>query len=76
MTFRFLVDECLSPHLVAMAVAAGHVESTCVRDRGLAGSKDWRLIDYVVAGDFTLARTSMEQVMTSMTKRDARRVSR
>jgi predicted nuclease of predicted toxin-antitoxin system len=54
MTILFLIDECLSPELVLMAVKAGHVESTCVRDRGLAGTKDWKLIEYVVAGDFTL----------------------
>ncbi len=30
MTFRFLIDECLSPELVQLAVAAGHLESTCV----------------------------------------------
>jgi hypothetical protein len=54
MKFRFLVDECLSPELVQMAVKAGHVESTCVRDRGLSGTKDWKLIEHVVAGDFTL----------------------
>lgn len=54
MSFRFLIDECLSPELVQMAVAAGHIESTCVRDRGLAGTKDWKLIEHVVAGDFTL----------------------
>lgn len=54
MTFRFLVDECLSPELVQMAVKAGHVESTCVRDRGLSGTKDWKLIEHAVAGDLTL----------------------
>jgi predicted nuclease of predicted toxin-antitoxin system len=54
MKFRFLVDECLSPELVQMADKAGHVESTCVRDRGLSGTKDWKLIEHVVAGDFTL----------------------
>jgi hypothetical protein len=54
MTFRLLIDECLSPELVHMAVAAGHVESTCVRNRGWAGSKDWQLIEYVVANDYTL----------------------
>lgn len=54
MTFRFLIDECLTPELVQMAIDAGHVESTCVRDRGLAGTKDWVLIEHVVAGDFTL----------------------
>ena len=54
MMLRFLIDECLSPELVQMAVQAGHIESTCVRDRGLSGTKDWKLIEHVVAGDFTL----------------------
>jgi hypothetical protein len=54
MTFKFLIDECLSPELAQMAVEAGHKESTCVRDRGLAGTKDWKLIEYVVANDYTL----------------------
>ena len=54
MTFRFLIDECLSPELAQLAIDAGHGESTCVRDRGLAGTKDWKLIQHVVANDFTL----------------------
>jgi len=54
MTHRFLIDECLSPELVQMAIHAGHIESTCVRDRGLSGTKDWKLIEHVVTGDFTL----------------------
>lgn len=54
MTLRFLIDECLSPELVQVACDYGYVESTCVRDRGLAGTKDWELIKYVVAHDFTL----------------------
>ena len=54
MRLRFLIDECLTPELVQMAIEAGHVESTCVRDRGLAGTKDWKLVEHVVAGDFTL----------------------
>ena len=57
MTFRFLIDECLSPDLVQLAVAAGHVESTCVRNRGWAGTKDWQLIEHAVAGDYTLVST-------------------
>lgn len=54
MTFRLLIDECLSPELARLAVQAGHVESTCVRDRGWTGTKDWKLIAYVVEGDYTL----------------------
>lgn len=51
---RFLFDECLWPDLVRIARAAGHLESTCVRDRGLAGMPDHELIEFAVNGDFTL----------------------
>jgi len=44
MSLRLLIDECLSPDLVDLAVAAGHAQSTCLRDRGLLGTQDWRLI--------------------------------
>lgn len=54
MRLRLLIDECLSPELVHMAVAAGHVESTCVRDRGWSGTKDWKLVILAVEGDYTL----------------------
>jgi hypothetical protein len=54
MTFKFLIDECLSPALVQQAVEAGHVESTCVRDRGLAGTKDWQQTKIAAEGNFTL----------------------
>lgn len=51
---KLLIDECLSPELVDMAIAAGYMGSTCVRDRGLAGAKDWQLIEFAVGEDFTL----------------------
>lgn len=54
MSFKFLIDECLSPELVEFAVMAGHYESTCVRNRGWLGLKDHELIERVVAEDFTL----------------------
>ena len=54
MSFKLLIDEYLSPALVAMAQAAGHLESTWVRDRGWLGVKDWMLIEHVVKEDFTL----------------------
>ena len=54
MSFKLLIDECLSPELVDLARDAGHVESTCARDRGLLGKKDWELMVVVVSGDFTL----------------------
>ncbi|HEX2541501.1 MAG TPA: DUF5615 family PIN-like protein [Caldimonas sp.] len=54
MTFKFLIDECLSPELVDVALLAGHFESSCVRNRGWLGLKDRELIEKVVAEDFTL----------------------
>lgn len=49
---KFLVDECLSPELVQKAIEHGYYESTCVRNRGWAGAKDYDLIQRVVAEDF------------------------
>jgi hypothetical protein len=54
MSFKLLIDECLSPELVEMAIVAGHLESTCVRNRGWLGLKDHQLIQRVVAEDLTL----------------------
>jgi hypothetical protein len=52
---RLLIDECLSPELAQLAIDAGHVESTSVRDRGRLGPKDWELMEYVIQEDFILA---------------------
>jgi hypothetical protein len=54
MSLKLLIDECLSPELVEMAVQAGYLQSTCVRDRGWSGTKDWMLIGYAVEADYTL----------------------
>lgn len=54
MPLKFLIDECLSPELVGVAHAAGHLETTCVRNLGRAGTKDWNLMPLVITGDFTL----------------------
>ena len=54
MPLKFLIDECLSPELVGVAHAAGHLETTCVRNLGRSGTKDWDLMPLVIAGDFTL----------------------
>ena len=54
MPLRLLIDECLSPSLVEAAIAAGHFESTCLRDRGLAGLKDWEVTAFAIEHDFTL----------------------
>jgi hypothetical protein len=60
MSLRLLIDECLSPDLVDLAVAAGHVQSTCLRDRGLLGTQDWTLIKHVLAEDYTLVTVNAQ----------------
>ena len=50
---KFLIDECLSPALVSIVNQAGF-ECTCVRDRGLLGAKDSKLMKFLLEEDFTL----------------------
>lgn len=51
---KLFIDECLSNELTKMAIDRGHVGSSSVTYRGLAGTKDWDLVPKVVQGDFTL----------------------
>jgi predicted nuclease of predicted toxin-antitoxin system len=50
---RFLIDECLSVHLVAVARQAGH-DAHHVAYIGRAGWKDWNVVRYTRDGDFIL----------------------
>jgi hypothetical protein len=52
-SLRLLFDECLWPGLVRQAVEAGHWDSTCLRDRGLLGTRDEHLMPRIIEGDFT-----------------------
>lgn len=53
MSYRFLIDECLSPKLVRMAHLSGH-QATSVRDRGWCGLPDREIIRRTIEGEFTL----------------------
>jgi predicted nuclease of predicted toxin-antitoxin system len=50
---RFLIDECLSIDLVAVAREAGH-DAQHVAHIGKAGWKDWNVAQYANDGDFVL----------------------
>ena len=50
---RFLIDECLSVDLVAVAGKSGH-EARHVARIGRAGWKDWNVVRYASEGDFIL----------------------
>ena len=51
---KFLVDECLSPELVALAHECGHVESTHVTWLGLRSRKDWSIVRRAVDDGYVL----------------------
>jgi predicted nuclease of predicted toxin-antitoxin system len=50
---RFLIDECLTIDLVAVAGQAGH-DAQHVAHVGKAGWKDWNVVRYARDGDFVL----------------------
>ena len=50
---RFLIDECLTIDLVAVAHQAGH-EARHVARVGKAGWKDWNVARYAAEGDFVV----------------------
>jgi predicted nuclease of predicted toxin-antitoxin system len=51
---KFLIDECLSPELVALAHACGHGESTHVTWLGLRSRKDWSIVRRAVDDGYVL----------------------
>jgi predicted nuclease of predicted toxin-antitoxin system len=61
---RFLIDECLSIDLAAIAAEAGH-EAQHVARVGKAGWKDWNVLRYAKANDFAIG--SWRSTSTAMT---------
>ena len=51
---KFLIDECLSPELVALARARGFHESTHVTWLGMRSKKDWAIVRRAVRDGFVL----------------------
>jgi predicted nuclease of predicted toxin-antitoxin system len=51
---KFLIDECLSPELVALARRRGHAESTHVTWLGLRSRKDWSIVRRAVDHGYVL----------------------
>jgi predicted nuclease of predicted toxin-antitoxin system len=66
---KFLVDECLSPDLVAMARARGHGESTHVTWLGLRSRKDWSIVRRAVADGYVLV-TNNTTDFTALLRRE------
>ena len=51
---KFLIDECLSPDLVQLAIDAGYAESSHVVWRKMLRWSDHRLMKAIIEGDWTL----------------------
>ena len=51
---KFLIDECLSPALVGIAVEAGYPESSHVTHRGMGSWKDHQIMRAILDQDWTL----------------------
>ena len=58
---KFLIDECLSPDLVAVAHNRHFVESSHIVWLGKAGWKDWQLKPFIIGDDWTfVTRNSVD----------------
>jgi len=66
---KFLVDECLSPDLVAIARARGHGGSTHVTWLGLRSRKDWSIVQRAIDGGYVLV-TNDRADFTSLFRRE------
>ncbi len=67
---KFLIDECLSPDLVALAQKCGHVESTHVTWLGLRSRKDWSIVRRAVDDGYVLV-TNNTTDFTSLVGRES-----
>jgi predicted nuclease of predicted toxin-antitoxin system len=67
---KFLVDECLSPKLVALARERGHKESTHVTWLGLRSRKDWSIVRRAVDDGYVLV-TNNTTDFTSLLARES-----
>ena len=66
---KFLVDECLSPSLVALARKRGHGESTHVIWLGLRSRKDWAIVRRAIDDGYVLV-TNNTTDFTSLLRRE------
>ena len=66
---RFLIDECLSGALVAVAKARGY-RADYVTHLGKAGWQDWNLIRFAVANDYIVVTNDRKDFLKEYAKLD------
>jgi len=59
---RFLIDECLSGALVAVAKAQGY-QADYVTHLGKAGWQDWNLVHFAVANDYIIVTNNRKDFL-------------
>ena len=67
---KFLIDECLSPSLAAIARNRGYPLSTHVTWLGLRAREDWALVRRALAGGYVLV-TNDRTDFTTLLEREA-----
>ena len=65
---KFLIDECLSPELVADARARGHLETTHVTWLGLGARQDWSIVRRAVHDGFVLVTNNTTDFTTLLAR--------
>lgn len=66
---RFLIDECLSGALVAVAKADGY-QADYVTHLGKAGWQDWNLVRFAVANDYIVVTDNRRDFLKEYAKLD------
>lgn len=69
MKSRFLIDECLSPALVA-AAKARNFEADHVTYIGKAGWQDWNLVPFAVANDYVMVTNNRRDFLKHYARLD------
>ena len=67
MSFRFLIDECLSVSLVATAKACGHGADHVVH-LGKSGWQDWNLVRFAVMNDYVIVTNNRRDFLKEYAK--------
>jgi predicted nuclease of predicted toxin-antitoxin system len=67
---KFLIDECLSPKLVAIARARGHGESMHVTWLGMRSRKDWSIVRRAIADGYVLVTNNTTDFRALLRRED------
>jgi len=67
---KFLIDECLSPDLVADARAGGHVDSTHVTWLSLTARPDWAIVRRALDDGFILVTNNTTDFTTLLAREE------